>query len=129
MISLIGYQHYQANNYRLESSPDEDVYYIVSPKDIILARPRSVEDHIDWLVNRQRYEEALIIAENIDQARGSDKFQVHKIVEIGQKFLSNLMMESMYVILYAKMKARVYIWIDFLNFFFLFYIYFFISTQ
>mgnify|MGYP001800294348 CR=1 FL=1 len=53
----------QANDYRLAASQpsrgfddscaawaegDEPLYYIVSPKDIVLARPRDAMDHINW---------------------------------------------------------------------------------
>jgi hypothetical protein len=43
--------------------PNESLYYIVAPKDIVLARPRDLDDHVSWLLERERYELALAMYE------------------------------------------------------------------
>ncbi|CAG8660098.1 10427_t:CDS:10, partial [Acaulospora colombiana] len=58
-LPLHGYHHYQANDYILGYFPSEDMFYVVSPKDLVLSRPRDLDDHISWLLERSRYEEAL----------------------------------------------------------------------
>ena len=52
-----------ASDYRLDHLATESLFYIVSPRDIVVAKPRDLDDHIRWLVDRQRYEEALAAAE------------------------------------------------------------------
>ncbi|KAJ3030993.1 UNVERIFIED_CONTAM: Vacuolar protein sorting-associated protein 41, partial [Siphonaria sp. JEL0065] len=54
ILSLFGYEHYRANDYRLaflpsSSSPLDTTFYIVSPKDIVVAKPRDLDDHIEFL--------------------------------------------------------------------------------
>ena len=34
----------------------ESLFYVVSPKDIVVARPRDLDDHVTWLMERKRYE-------------------------------------------------------------------------
>eukprot|EP00798_Chlamydomonas_sp_ICE-L_P008222 gene8222-1488_t len=41
----------------------EYMYFVVSPKDILVGRTRDSEDRITWLLARKRFEEALLIAE------------------------------------------------------------------
>lgn len=63
-LSVNGFESYFASHYRLEYLASEMVFYIVSPKDIVVARPRDLEDHISWLIERQKYAEALEAAES-----------------------------------------------------------------
>ena len=75
-----GFEHYQSNDYHLASwaSPpvaygprarhtwgagEEPLYYVVSPKDVVLARPRDLDDRVQWLLQHDRYEEALEVAQ------------------------------------------------------------------
>jgi hypothetical protein len=39
------------------------MYYIVSPRDIVLARPRGPDDRIQWLLENKKFEEALSVLE------------------------------------------------------------------
>ncbi|KAL5032706.1 hypothetical protein BDV3_001256 [Batrachochytrium dendrobatidis] len=100
VLSLIGYEHFQANDYLLvylASETETDAsYYIVSPKDIVLARPRDIDDHIQWLVERQQYAEALCAAD----AAGSEyagQSKVNTILDIGQKYMATLMADGNYL--------------------------------
>lgn len=64
----------------------ENIFYIVSPKDIVVARPPDLDDHISWLIGVERYEQALA------EARGREReLRTHKISEIGQKYLEHLL--------------------------------------
>lgn len=58
-LSVRGYQTYKCNNYSLAYERTEGTLYIVSPKDIVVARKRDKDDHVDWLISCKRYEEAL----------------------------------------------------------------------
>ncbi|KAL2920015.1 Vacuolar protein sorting-associated protein 41 [Polyrhizophydium stewartii] len=91
VLSLIGFEYFQANDYHLDAS-----FYIVSPKDIVVARPRDLDDHIQWLVERRQYADALRAAESAGpEFAGQSK--VSMILDIGQKYIGTLMGEGRYV--------------------------------
>ncbi|RUP49413.1 hypothetical protein BC936DRAFT_142590 [Jimgerdemannia flammicorona] len=85
VLSLHGYSHYQANDYMFDYLPTEDMFYVVSPKDLVAAKPRDIDDHIQWLLERTRYEEALQAAQEALPWGGSKRYNVG---ELGQKYLS-----------------------------------------
>ncbi|KAF7012224.1 hypothetical protein CFC21_026438 [Triticum aestivum] len=76
-LPIHGYEHYKAKDYTLAHAPfsgssnaggqwaagDEPLYYIVSPKDIVVAKPRDTEDHIAWLLQHGWHEKALAAVE------------------------------------------------------------------
>lgn len=43
---------------------EEPIYYVVSPKEIIVGRPRDGSDRVTWLLEHSRYEQALDIIES-----------------------------------------------------------------
>lgn len=42
-------------------SEGESLFYIVSPRDIVVAKERDQDDHIDWLLEKKKYEVVLIL--------------------------------------------------------------------
>ncbi|CAG8565322.1 7125_t:CDS:10, partial [Racocetra fulgida] len=91
-LPLHGYAHYQANDYVLDYFPsEEDMFYVVSPKDLVLAKPRDSDDHVGWLLDRFRYEEALVSLQEA-QAWGGSK--VYNLDEIGEKYLMYLVKQA-----------------------------------
>jgi vacuolar protein sorting-associated protein 41 len=62
-LEVHGFENCLASDYRLDHLATESLFYIVSPSDVVVAKPRDLDDHIRWLVDRQRYEEALAAAE------------------------------------------------------------------
>ncbi|GJN01348.1 hypothetical protein PR202_ga18609 [Eleusine coracana subsp. coracana] len=76
-LPIHGYEHYKAKDYALAHAPfsgssnaggqwaagDEPLYYILSPKDIVVAKPRDAEDHIAWLLQHGFHEKALAAVE------------------------------------------------------------------
>ena len=91
-LSLHGFQHYQANDYELDYFPSEDMFYVVSPKDLVLAKPRDLDDHIGWLLERSKYEEALTSLQEA-QAWGGSK--IYDLTDLGERYLSYLIEEGM----------------------------------
>ncbi|ELR10906.1 7fold repeat in clathrin and VPS proteins repeat-containing protein [Acanthamoeba castellanii str. Neff] len=87
-LTIHGYESYKATSYRLDHLASESLFYIVSPKDIVLAKPRDLDDHIAWLIDpyRARYEEAL-------QAAEANEAQLlrHRLIDIGEKYLNHLL--------------------------------------
>ncbi|KAG5460394.1 MAG: LOW QUALITY PROTEIN: hypothetical protein BJ554DRAFT_7565, partial [Olpidium bornovanus] len=62
-LSLTGFEYYQPNDYVFDYFPSEDLFYVVSPKDLVVAQPRDLDDHIGWLLGHFKYEEALAALE------------------------------------------------------------------
>uniref|UniRef100_A0A8B9L2V7 VPS41 subunit of HOPS complex n=1 Tax=Astyanax mexicanus TaxID=7994 RepID=A0A8B9L2V7_ASTMX len=62
-LTVRNFQENECRDYRLEHSEGESLFYIISPKDIVVAKERDQDDHIDWLLDKKKYEEALMAAE------------------------------------------------------------------
>lgn len=80
-----GFEAYQANDYHLEVLVEEKHFYIVSPKDIVVAKPCDLDDHITWLQSRGRFEEAMQAAEGKEL-----QLRNHDMLSIRQKHLADL---------------------------------------
>ncbi|KAI8332834.1 hypothetical protein BC941DRAFT_462763 [Chlamydoabsidia padenii] len=100
VLALNGYEHYQANDYVLGFLTEEDMFYVMGPKDLIVARPRDVDDHIEWLMEHEKYGEALEVARQAaataqqnsgDAATTTSRFNVD---DIGQTYLNWLIKEK-----------------------------------
>ncbi|CAD7699980.1 unnamed protein product [Ostreobium quekettii] len=94
-LSIGGFEHYVANDYSLTTwgsgqggtngrqmagaSPsgrstqfvdwwtegDEPLFYVVSSKEVVVAKPRDGSDRVNWLLTHRRYEKALKVAESL----------------------------------------------------------------
>jgi len=53
ILQTRGYQEYKTLDYHLESLTDELLFFVVTPKDIILAKSRDMDDHVNWLVEHE----------------------------------------------------------------------------
>lgn len=75
----------------------EGLFIVVSPKDIVVAKERDARDRVAWLVERERYEEALDAVELLKEEGTSLAGAVGptesglSVREIGEKFLDSLM--------------------------------------
>mmetsp|Transcript_7798 Transcript_7798/g.14869 ORF Transcript_7798/g.14869 Transcript_7798/m.14869 type:complete len:939 (+) Transcript_7798:56-2872(+) len=93
-LPILGYQEHNANDYRLEHlycEGKDSLFYIVSPKDIVVGRPRDADDHVTWRLVRGQYEEALNLAEV-----NKNRLKQHKIHVIAAKFLNHLFETGQY---------------------------------
>ncbi|XP_071478787.1 vacuolar protein sorting-associated protein 41 homolog [Diadema antillarum] len=84
-LSMRGFQAYRPNDYHLEYLEDEGVFYIVSPKDVVVARQRDMDDHINWLLQFEKYEEALAEA----RRHAKDLIKI-KVQDVGRSYLNHL---------------------------------------
>jgi len=100
-LSIKNFENYFATDYRLETyNPNvitshyieqEEVYYILSPRDIVVARPRDSDDHVKWLIQKNRYTEAL------KYARENEKvLKTITVIDIGKKYLRYLLESQKY---------------------------------
>ncbi|KAK3752405.1 hypothetical protein QZH41_008609, partial [Actinostola sp. cb2023] len=85
-LSIRGYHHYRCDDYHLENVAEDNLFYIVSPKDIVLAKPRDMDDHIGWLMLHGKYEEALSAVE-----LNKKEVKKHNYQDIGRAYLKWLM--------------------------------------
>uniref|UniRef100_A0A0A1WFZ4 Vacuolar protein sorting-associated protein 41 homolog n=1 Tax=Zeugodacus cucurbitae TaxID=28588 RepID=A0A0A1WFZ4_ZEUCU len=58
-LSLRGYQEYTVNDYSLGCIIEENRYFIVAPKDIVVAGLYETDDRVKWLVDHRKFEEAM----------------------------------------------------------------------
>ncbi|GAA5908809.1 Vps41p [Sporobolomyces salmoneus] len=85
-IGLRDYARFQCRDYSLCPSADKKSFYVISPKDIVVAQERDESDHIVWLIEQRRYEEALRALEKsgLGQVGGFD------VTDVGTKYLQFL---------------------------------------
>ncbi|KAK9689968.1 hypothetical protein RND81_09G094900 [Saponaria officinalis] len=102
-LPVQGFEHYKAKDYCLSHTPlsgssyingrwaagDEPLYYVVSPKDIVIAKPRDSEDHINWLLEHGQYDKA--VAE-VEATHGRKEL----FEEVGSRYLEHLLAEKKY---------------------------------
>ena len=72
-------------NKRVRSDPESSSYYVISPKDIVVSRPRDERDHVEWLLERRKYEAALVKVEAM--GKKAAKEYGFDAEEIGKKYL------------------------------------------
>lgn len=102
-LGVAGFQAWGCNDYVLvsvdeeaadapiASGPSGRCYVVMSPKDVIVVRPRDRRDHVAWLVERKRYEEAL---EEVQTMGEHDRHADVDIVQIGQRYIEHLVGEG-----------------------------------
>jgi vacuolar protein sorting-associated protein 41 len=97
-LSVSGYDRWGCNDYILADVDDADsqgrLYIIVSPKDVVVVRPRDRRDHIAWLVERRRYEEALEEVQKLGDTDAADDGV--NVVQIGQRYIEHLVAEGQF---------------------------------
>ena len=95
VLGISGYQTCGCNDYVLAAVPEdggqgERRYVVLNPKNVVLVRPRDRKYHIEWLVERKRYEEAL---EQVALMEGEGDEDV-SAAEIGQQYIEHLVEEG-----------------------------------
>ncbi|KAI0075229.1 vacuolar assembling protein VPS41 [Panus rudis PR-1116 ss-1] len=103
-LSITNFERWGCNDYSLIDIPDNEddsgkIYVVLSPKDVVIVRPRDWRDHVEWLVERARYEEAL---EELERRQASGELLTegeNRIdpVEIGQRYIEHLVSEGDFV--------------------------------
>jgi vacuolar protein sorting-associated protein 41 len=99
ILSLRGYAEYTVNDYQLDCLIDENRYYIVSPKDVVVASLYEVNDRIQWLIDHGKFEEAL----NVISTFGGS----YSDVSVARLYLNHLLDEKQYEAA-AQLCSRVF---------------------
>ncbi|KAF9645041.1 hypothetical protein BDM02DRAFT_3131353 [Thelephora ganbajun] len=93
-LGISGFQSWGRDDYVLaEIKPDGAsgrCYIVLGPQDIFIVKARDRRDHVDWLVDRQRYEGALEELEKLGDSQGGDI----NASEIGRKYVQHLVVED-----------------------------------
>ena len=85
-LSIRGYEEYKSNDYHLECLAEENLFYVVSPKDIIVSKMRDEDDHVTWLIEHEQYEEAMAMVQEKEKT-----LQKHNLQTLGKDYLSYLL--------------------------------------
>ncbi|RWS26604.1 vacuolar protein sorting-associated protein 41-like protein [Leptotrombidium deliense] len=88
ILSPKGFANNCCCDYHLEWLPEDGLYYIVCPKDVIVAKPREEDDHISWLLERNRFPEAL------EAARNSKNLKSHSVYKVGLRYIEYLLEQN-----------------------------------
>ncbi|KAF2904559.1 hypothetical protein ILUMI_01606 [Ignelater luminosus] len=91
-LSLRGYEEYTVNDYHLEVLIEENRFFIVAPKDVVIASPYDLDDRIQWLIQHGKFEEAL---NAITQNNGSREAR-YTVESVGIAYLDHLLGKGMY---------------------------------
>ncbi|XP_064614137.1 vacuolar protein sorting-associated protein 41 homolog [Liolophura sinensis] len=90
-LSIRGFTEYRCNDYHLECISEESLFYIVSPKDVVVSKLRDQDDHISWLLDHEMFEEAMAAA-----MEHSKELKKHNYQEIGRLQLEHLLENEAY---------------------------------
>ncbi|XP_061193823.1 vacuolar protein sorting-associated protein 41 homolog isoform X5 [Saccostrea echinata] len=88
-LSVRGFQEYKPIDYHLETISDENLFYIVSPKDIIVSKERDIDDHVTWLLDHEDFEEAVDVVE-----KNEHLLRKHSYKEVAKQYLHFLLEEG-----------------------------------
>jgi len=91
LLSVQGHQEHGPKAYQLEYLLDDKHYFIMSPKDVVLGRPRDEDDHIEWLLEHEQFEQAL--HQSVKEAKMLKRFS-H--IGVGRKYLDHLLKAGEY---------------------------------
>ncbi|KLT39187.1 vacuolar protein sorting-associated protein 41 [Cutaneotrichosporon oleaginosum] len=92
-LVVANFERYSCSDYKIVRSkrPDDaDVFLVLTPSDLVVVRQRDEADHIDWLVERERYEEALAAAEALAAKHGG----ALDVQAIGLKYMQHLVKQG-----------------------------------
>ncbi|XP_018576522.1 vacuolar protein sorting-associated protein 41 homolog isoform X2 [Anoplophora glabripennis] len=91
-LSLRGYEEYSVNDYHLDVLLEENRFFIVAPKDVVIASPYDLDDRIQWFIQHSKFDEALDILMQND----SRSINRHTIQSVGVDYLDYLLSRGMY---------------------------------
>ncbi|XP_060533869.1 vacuolar protein sorting-associated protein 41 homolog [Cylas formicarius] len=91
-LSLRGYEEYGVNDYHLDVLVEENRFFIVAPKDVVIASPYDLDDRIQWFIQHTKFEEALDILIRND----GRNVHRHTIQSVGVDYLDHLLRNGSY---------------------------------
>lgn len=113
LLSIRGYENYKAKDFHMEFLFEDQHYFIVSPKDVIVGKPRDMDDHLEWLIGKKKKKKKKRERESVtdqflfldhelfqealeDAEKNSKSLRHFSIVSVGRKYLDHLLSEGSY---------------------------------
>ncbi|XP_047529553.1 vacuolar protein sorting-associated protein 41 homolog [Vanessa atalanta] len=90
-LTIRGYEEYNCNDYYLDMLIEENRFFIVSPKDIVIASPYDIDDRVNWLTENGKFEKAMSVLEEV-----GGKTSKHSVVTVGVQYLDHLISEHLF---------------------------------
>ncbi|XP_074600039.1 vacuolar protein sorting-associated protein 41 homolog isoform X4 [Brevipalpus obovatus] len=84
LLSLRTSKDQKNENFTLEYLASDGIYFIVCPKDLIMATPKEDDERISWLIDRKYFDEALDLVKRTRSCRN------HTTLSVGKAFLNYL---------------------------------------
>ena len=84
-LSIKGYETCGPNDYNMSVLTYDHFVYICAPTDLVLAKPRDMDDKVEWLKDRLRFDEALEVVRVHE-----NQLRKHTFKSVGQKYLAHL---------------------------------------
>ncbi|KAJ8982241.1 hypothetical protein NQ317_013543 [Molorchus minor] len=91
-LSLRGYEEYSVNDYHLDVLLEENRFFIMAPKDVVIASPYDLDDRIQWFIQHNKFKEALDI---LMQNDGRNIIR-HTVQSVGVDYLDYLLRMGQY---------------------------------
>ena len=86
ILPLSGYEEFNPQDYNVEFSLEDKHYFVMCPSDVVMGKPRDIDDNIDWLLDHEDYSKALMLAES--NVRSLER---HTVIQVGRKYLDVLL--------------------------------------
>lgn len=90
VLGIRNFEEHFPVNYHLECLVEERQFFIVCPRDVVVAKPRSADDRMEWLLQHERFAEAL------ELVRSSREVRQHTVLSVGREFIDHLMRVRQY---------------------------------
>lgn len=90
-LNIRGFDEYSCNDYHLDMLIEENRFFIVSPKDIVIACPNDIDDRVKWLTETGRFEKALTVLEQV-----GGKTTKNSVINVGEQYLDHLISEKLF---------------------------------
>ena len=74
--------------------------YVYSPKDVVVARPRDVEDHVSWALEGADFAKALDIGQRFESSLGR-----YSLIDLAQRYLGHLLSVQEYELAAEKLPS------------------------
>lgn len=88
LMPIKGFEKYVFTDYQLEYLYEDNLYFIISPKDVVIAKPKEEDDHIEWLVSKKKFEQALV------DIRAFKELKKYSKSIVGRLYLKHLIEEN-----------------------------------
>ncbi|XP_052869808.1 vacuolar protein sorting-associated protein 41 homolog [Anopheles cruzii] len=98
-LSMRGYEEYKCDDYHLDCLIEENQYFIVSPKDVVVANLYETDDRIQWLIEHGKFEQAM---EVITKHGGK-----YSLITVARLYLDHLLSQQQFDEA-AKLCTRVF---------------------